>query len=165
MEYDHTVFVDQYQHQQQNARHRRSETNHDSSENKIDPNGGRESQQKTESDGRGPNFFIILLMLPLLIYLLAYMPFPEPEYSLHENQSYSIPMVTEKHGVEFFVKSSNFDVRYPLGSPTRAEIENSVIRDYRNLVSRYCDVELQRLQWNKNLPTPHCAKLNNLEVA
>ncbi|KAE8637203.1 hypothetical protein CSA_023915, partial [Cucumis sativus] len=33
-----------------------------------------------------------------------------PEYSLHENQSYSIPMVTEKHGVEFFVKSSNFDV-------------------------------------------------------
>ena len=77
------------------------------------------------------------------------MPFPEPEYSLHENQSYSIPMVTEKHGMKFFVKSSNFDVRYPLGSPARAEIENSVIRDYRNLVSRYCDVELQRLQWNK----------------
>ncbi|KAE8647114.1 hypothetical protein Csa_021705 [Cucumis sativus] len=99
----------QIQHQQHNARHRISETNHDSSENKIDPNGGRESQQKTESDGR------------------------EPEYSLHKNQSYSIPMVTEKHGMKFFVKSSNFDVRYPLGSPARAEIENSVIRDYRNL--------------------------------
>ncbi|KAL0537989.1 hypothetical protein IC582_026983 [Cucumis melo] len=165
--YDHTALVDQYQYnQQQKVRHRRSEMNHDSSENKIDPNGGRKSQQRTEkSDGGGPKFFIILLMLLLLIYLLAYMPFREPDYSLHQNLSYSIPMATEKHGVEFFVKSSNFDVRYPLGSPARAEIENSVIMDYRNLVSRYCDVELQRLQWNKNLPTPHCAKLNNLEVA
>ncbi|XP_038874732.1 chaperone protein dnaJ 49 [Benincasa hispida] len=189
-QYDHTGLVAQYEYNQQhNVRHRRRRTGHDLFEENFDPDeifraffgqgnmfqtsrsytyrtGGARSQQRTESAGGGPSLLIILLMLPfLLICLLAYMPFPEPDYALHKNLSYSIPVITEKHGVEFFVKSSDFDVRYPLGSPGRAEIENSVLRDYRNMVWRYCHVELQRRQWNKNLPTPHCEKLNNLGVA
>lgn len=187
-QYDHTALVDQYEYNQQhNVRRRR--TGRDLFEENFDPDeifraffgqgnmfqtsraytystGGARSQRRTESDGGGPNLLVLLLMLPfLLIVLLAYMPFPEPDYSLHKNLSYIIPMATEKHGVEFFVKSSDFDERYPLGSRARSEIESSVIRDYKSMVWRYCHVELQRRKWNKNLPTPHCEKMNNLGFA
>lgn len=185
-QYDHTDLVDQYEYNQQhNVRQRRRRTGHDLFEENFDPEeifraffgqgnmfhsssraytyrtGGGGSQQRAESNGGGPNLLILLLMLPfLLIFLLAYLPFPEPDYSLHTNLSYTIPMATEKHGVEFYVKSSDFDVKYPPGSLARAEIENTVLRDYKSMVWRYCHIELQRRQWNKNLPTPHCEKLN-----
>uniref|UniRef100_A0A803N4Q2 J domain-containing protein n=1 Tax=Chenopodium quinoa TaxID=63459 RepID=A0A803N4Q2_CHEQI len=91
--------------------------------------------------------------------------FFEPEYSLQRNYSYQFPRVTEKYGVEFFVKSPDFDRSYPLGSAARENIEENVIQDYKNLLGRYCHIELQRRQWSRNLPTPHCEKLQSFGAA
>ncbi|KAK7303781.1 hypothetical protein RJT34_14698 [Clitoria ternatea] len=115
--------------------------------------------------GGGHNIMMLIQLLPfLIILLLAYVPFSEPDYSLQRNYSYQVPKTTEKHDVQFFVKSSKFDESYPLGSPARADIEDSVIKDYRNMLRRYCQVEMQRRSWNKNLPVPHCDKLQNFAV-
>ncbi|KAK4433913.1 hypothetical protein Salat_0554000 [Sesamum alatum] len=53
--------------------------------------------------------------------------------------------MTEKYGVEFFVKSAAFDENYPVGSPHRNDIENNVIKDYKDMLGRYCQTEMQRL--------------------
>ncbi|KAL3637815.1 hypothetical protein CASFOL_018263 [Castilleja foliolosa] len=37
-----------------------------------------------------------------------------PEYSLQKNYSYQFKKMTEKHGVDFFVKSADFDKNYPI---------------------------------------------------
>ena len=66
--------------------------------------------------------------------------------------------------VLFFVKSTAFDANYPLGSDAREAIEESVIKDYRSMLRRYCQVEMQRRSWNRNLPAPHCDKLHNFAV-
>ena len=97
--------------------------------------------------------------------MLAYLPFSEPEYSLQKNYTYQFRKETEKHGVEYFVRSSEFDHKYPMGSPGRENIEVSVIRDYKNMLGRYCHIELQRRQWNRNYPTPHCDRLQEFGVA
>ncbi|CAK7333217.1 unnamed protein product [Dovyalis caffra] len=89
----------------------------------------------------------------------------EPEYSLLKNLAYQIPKSTEKYGVEYFVKSSAFDENFPPGSPARDNIEDSVIKDYRNMLWRYCNIEIRRRQWSRNMPTPNCDKLRNLGLA
>ncbi|OWM71235.1 chaperone protein dnaJ 49 [Punica granatum] len=122
--------------------------------------------RREEPDTAGFSFMVVLQILPFfIIFLLAYLPFTEPEYSLFKNYSYQIPKTTEQHGVEFFVKSSTFDARYSPGSAARANFEDNVIKDYKNMLRRYCHVEMQRRQWNKRLPTPNCNKLQNLGVA
>lgn len=127
--------------------------------------GGRPREDFRGGAG-GTNLILLLQILPfLLIFLLAYLPFSEPEYSLQRNYSYQILRTTEKYGVEFFVKSHAFDESYPLGTAARANIEDSVIKDYRNTLWRYCHIEMQRHHWNKNLPTPNCNKLQSLGVA
>ncbi|XP_022722985.1 chaperone protein dnaJ 49-like [Durio zibethinus] len=124
---------------------------------------GMGGHQREEHHGGGPNLLILLQILPfLLIFLLAYLPMSEPEYSLFRNYSYQIPKTTEKYGVEFYVKSSAFEVNFPHGSPARANVEDNVIKDYKHMLWRYCQMERQKLHWNKNLPTPHCIKLQNL---
>lgn len=123
-------------------------------------------QHQEDFGGGGPNLTILLQLLPfLLIFLLACLPFPEPNYSLQKNHSYQFHKTTEKHGVEFYVKSLEFDDNFPVGSPDRDNIENYVIRDYKNLLGRYCHVELQRRQWSRNMPTPHCKKLQDFGKA
>lgn len=108
---------------------------------------------------------LLIQLLPfLIIVLLAYLPFSEPEYSLHKHYSYHIAKTTEQHGVQFFVKSQSFDANYPPGSEAREAIEESVIRDYRSMLRRYCQVEMQRQSWNRNLPAPHCDKLQKFAV-
>ncbi|KAE8714206.1 hypothetical protein F3Y22_tig00110198pilonHSYRG00010 [Hibiscus syriacus] len=87
---------------------------------------GGHHQREEQHRGR-PNFMLLIQMLPiLLIFLLAYLPGSEPEYSFFRNYSYQIPKTTEKHGVEFFVKSWNFDVNFLQGSAARANVEESV---------------------------------------
>lgn len=108
---------------------------------------------------------LLIQLLPfLIIVLLAYLPFSEPEYSLHKHYNYQIPKTTERLEVQFFVKSTAFDANYPLGSDAREAIEESVIKDYRSMLRRYCQVEMQRRSWNRNLPAPHCDKLHNFAV-
>ncbi|KAM7463083.1 hypothetical protein LguiA_031204 [Lonicera macranthoides] len=116
--------------------------------------------------GTGPNLMVLLQILPvLLIFLLAYLPSSEPEYALQRNYNYQFRRMTEKYDVEFYVRSPEFDQKFPTGSAGRANIETSVIRDYQDLLGRYCHVELQRRQWNRNYPTPHCEELQNFGIA
>ncbi|KAE9594234.1 hypothetical protein Lalb_Chr18g0051621 [Lupinus albus] len=77
----------------------------------------------------------------------------------------AIPKTTEEYGVQYFVKSQSFDANYPSGSPARSKIEDNAIMDYRNMLHRYCQKEMQRRIWNRNLPTPHCEKLKSFGVA
>ncbi|KAL8210170.1 hypothetical protein R6Q57_006902 [Mikania cordata] len=116
----------------------------------------------------GPNLMLLLQLLPLLLIifiLLASFPFSVPEYSLQRNYAYQFSKMTKEYGVEFYVKSSDFDLKYSIGTAARDNIENSVIKDYKNMLWRYCHVELQRRSWSRNLPTPHCDKLESLGVA
>ncbi|KAL5541869.1 hypothetical protein UlMin_009579 [Ulmus minor] len=185
-QYDHTP-IDEFEYNQQhNVRRRRRRTGHDFYEEDIDPNEifraffgqdmfrashvyrarGTGGHQREEVNGGGVNFMLLIQLLPfLIIMLLAYLPFSEPDYSLHKNYAYQIPRTTEKHGVEFFVKSAAFDNQYPLGAASRTKIEDTVIKDYKTMLMRYCQVEFQRRHWNKNLPTPHCNKLHDLGLA
>ncbi|EEF45548.1 chaperone protein dnaJ 49 [Ricinus communis] len=188
-QYDQTGLVDEFEYNQQyNVRRTRRRRNvHDFYDDDFDPNeifrsffgqtdmfrahhvyrsGATAGQQRGEFHGGGPSLLLLLQILPfLLIFLLAYLPFSEPDYSLHKNYSYQIPKTTEKHGLEFFVKSASFDDNYPIGSTARANIEDNVIKDYRNVLWRHCHIELQRRHWSKNMPTPHCDKLHNLGLA
>lgn len=189
-QYDQTGLVDEFEHNQQynnnNVRRRRTSARGSYYDDEFDPdeifraffgqadvfrarhvyrNRGTDGQQRGEQGG-GPNLIVLLQILPfLLIILLAYLPFSEPEYSLLKNVAYQIPMSTEKYGVEYFVKSSAFDKNFPPGSPARDSIEDSVIKDYRNMLWRYCNIEIRRRQWSRNMPTPNCDKLRDLGLA
>ncbi|KAK9289071.1 hypothetical protein L1049_017542 [Liquidambar formosana] len=187
-QYDQTGLVDEFEYNQQHTvRRRRRRTGHEFFDDDFDPDEifrsffgqadmfrtsqvyrtrGMGGQQRGDFHGGGPSLMVLLQILPfLLIFLLAYLPFSEPDYSLQKNYTYQIPKKTEKHGVEFYVKSSEFDQNFPLGSPARAKIEDHVVKDYKSMLGRYCHMELQRRQWSRNLPTPHCDKLNNFGVA
>ncbi|XP_052189492.1 chaperone protein dnaJ 49-like [Diospyros lotus] len=190
-EYDQTGLIEDFDYgQQYNVRRRKRRTGHDSFDDDFDPDEvfrsffghgphgdmfrpshvyrtrATANQGREENVGAGPNLILLLQILPfLIIFLLAYLPLSEPDYSLQKNYSYQLPRITEKHGIEFYVKSVDFDQNYPLGSPARASIEENVIKDYKNLLGRYCHIELQRRQWSRNLPTPHCDKLKSFGVA
>ncbi|GFZ13992.1 DnaJ heat shock amino-terminal domain protein [Actinidia rufa] len=187
-QYDQTGLVDEFEYNQQsNVRRRRRRTGNDFFDDDFDPDEifrsffgqtnmfrtshlhrtrGTANQQREDFGGTGPNLMVLLQILPFfIIFLLAYLPFSEPDYSLQKNNSYQFPKTTEKHGVEFYVKSPDFDQNFPLGSPARGNIEDSVIRDYINLLDRYCHIELQRRQWIRNMLTPHCVKLRSFGVA
>ncbi|GFQ05907.1 chaperone protein Dnaj 49 [Phtheirospermum japonicum] len=182
--YDQTGLVEDFEYNQQHqVRRRRRRTGNDFFDDEFDPDeifraffGQRDvfrnahvyrtrthnTHQREDLGGGGPNFMLLLQLLPfLIIILLAYLPFSEPEYSLQKNYSYQFKKMTEKHGVEFFVKSADFDRNYPIGSQGRSEIENSVIKDYKHMLGRYCHIEMQRRHWNRHFPTPHCDKLES----
>ncbi|KAL0368228.1 UNVERIFIED_CONTAM: Chaperone protein dnaJ 49 [Sesamum calycinum] len=119
--------------------------------------------QRESSGGAGSNLLLFLQLLPfLVIILLAYLPFSDPEYSLQKNYSYQFKRMTEKNGVEFFVKSAVFDENYPVGSPRRNDIEHNVIEDYKDMLGRYCQIDMQRHHLNMQIPTPHCDRLESL---
>ncbi|KAJ1407658.1 hypothetical protein SESBI_24132 [Sesbania bispinosa] len=193
-QYDQTGLVDEFDYNQQQSfrRRRRRTTTHDFFEDEFDPDeifraffgqsdvfGRRTHVYRTRGmgsqnhrhefqgggGGGGLNIMLLVQLLPfVIILLLAYLPFNEPDYSLHKNYSYQIPKTIEEYGVQFFVKSHAFDVKYPQGSPDREAIEDDVIKDYRNMLRRYCQIEIQRRSWNRNLPAPHCEKLKNFGV-
>lgn len=190
-QYDHTGIAegDEYS-QQYNVRRRRRRTGHSMFEDDFDADeifrsffgqgdmfrnghvyrtrraaGGAQPREDT-GGGTGPNMMLLLQLLPfLIIILLACLPFSEPDYSLQRNYTYQFSKMTKEYGVEFYVKSSDFDQKYPVGTAARSNIENSVVRDYKNMLWRYCNVELQRRSWSRNLPTPHCDKLQSLGIA
>ncbi|XP_075516301.1 chaperone protein dnaJ 49-like [Primulina tabacum] len=185
-QYDHTGLVDEFEYNQQNnVRQRRRRTGNDFFDDDCDPDeifraffGQRDAfrnarvyrtrttdagaHHREDLGGNGPNLMLLLQLLPfLIIVLLAYLPFSEPEYSLQKNYSYQFMKTTEKHGVEFFVKSPEFDQNYPIGSSNRQDIENNVIKDYKHMLGRYCHMEMQRRHWNRHFPTPHCDRLES----
>ncbi|KAJ8441702.1 hypothetical protein Cgig2_019089 [Carnegiea gigantea] len=190
-QYDQTGLADEFEYNQQhNVRRRRRRTTTDFYDDDFDPDEifraffgqdmfrtahvyrtrGMGTQQRTDFNGRGSasNVMMLLQLVPfLLILLLAYLPFSEPEYSLQRNYSYQIPRVTEKYGVEYYVKSLDFDRSYPVGSAAREHIEENIIQEYKNLLGRSCHIELQRRQWNRNrlMATPSCDRLQSFGVA
>ncbi|KAL8167187.1 hypothetical protein V2J09_008686 [Rumex salicifolius] len=182
--YDQVGLVDEYDHNQQHVGRRRRASTSNFYGDDFDPDEvfraffgqrnfqtsnvfrTRRTNTQQSNDGGTFNFMVLLQLVPfLLIMLLAYLPFSEPEYSLQKTYSYQIPRTTEKYGVEFFVKSVDFDNKYPVGSESRAKFEGSVVRDYKNVLGQYCHIELQRRQWSRNMPTPHCDKLDSFGLA
>ncbi|PIA44390.1 hypothetical protein AQUCO_01700173v1 [Aquilegia coerulea] len=187
-QYDQTGLVEDFEYNQQhNVRRRRRRTNTEYFHDEFDPDEifrsffgqsdifrnthvyrtrGTTASQPREDVHGGFNLMFLIQFVPILvIFLLAYLPFSEPEYSLQKTHAYQHLKFTEKYGVEFYVKSPDFDEKYPIESPSRANLEEHVVRDYKNMLGRYCHVELQRRQWNRNYPTPHCDKLQNFGVA
>ncbi|CAI9118829.1 OLC1v1020456C1 [Oldenlandia corymbosa var. corymbosa] len=187
-QYDQTGLVDEFEHNQQyNVRRRSRRNGHGFYEEEFDPDEifraffgqtdmfrtahvyrsrAASGHRREDVANNGPNLMLLLQLVPfLLIFLLAYLPFSEPEYSLQKNYTYQFKRTTEKHGIEYYVKSSEFDVNYPVGSMGRENIEVNVIRDYKNMLGRYCHIELQRRQWSRNYPTPHCDRLQEFGVA
>ncbi|XP_022760580.1 chaperone protein dnaJ 49-like [Durio zibethinus] len=183
-QYDQVGLVDEFEYNQwHDVRQRRRRYGHDLFDDDFDPDEifrsffgqgdmfrashvyGTRGMGGHQNAG-GPNFLILLQILPfLLIFLLAFLPISEPEYSLFRNYSYQVPKETEKFGVEFYVKSSASDVNFLHGSPARANIEDNVVKDYKYMLWCYCHMECQKRHWNKNLPTPHCNKLQSLGLA
>lgn len=182
-QYDQTGHVEEFEHSQQHVRRRRQSSASDFYGDDFDPdeifrsffgqtNGFHSSHvfrtqnRTTEVNGGRPGFMILVQLLPFLIILiLTSLPSSEPEYSLQKTYSYQIPRMTEKYGVGFFVKSVDFDRNFQVGSESRAKLEESVIHDYKNLLGRHCHVELQRRQWSRHMPTPHCDRLRSLGLA
>lgn len=116
--------------------------------------------------GSGINLTVLIhLAVVLIIVALAFIPARRPEYSLQKTYYFPISKVTQKQGLEYFVGKQDFDQQFPQGSKSRENLELHVLKDYKSLLGRYCHVELQRRQWAKDYPTPHCDKLRSLSVA
>ncbi|CAN6468840.1 unnamed protein product [Victoria cruziana] len=188
--YDQTGLLEDFQiNQQHHMRRRRRRTRNDYFDEEFDPDEilrsffsgsqaetlfhnahvyrarHREREQRGSEDD-GFNLMILLQILPLVaILFVAFLPYSEPKYSLQQSQAYPVPKITEKFGVEFFVKSPNFDQDFPPGSLLRANIEEQIAREYRNTLVRFCHMELQRRHWRSNYPTPHCDKLQRIGEA
>lgn len=190
---DQTGLVEEFEYNQQynvrRRRRRRATTRHDMFDEDFDPDEifrsfffgsqqevfrnahvyrarGTGSPQRGNVDGAGFNLVLLIHLLPILVvFLFAYLPFSEPDYSFRKTGSYEIPKVIDKYGVEYYVKSSDFDMQFPPGSTSRANLEYQVVREYRNVLVRYCHMEMQRRRWGRNDPTPHCDKLQSFGVA
>jgi DnaJ homolog subfamily B member 12 len=123
----------------------------------------QQRRDHTVQGASGINLTMLLhLSVVLFIVALAFIPVRWPEYSLQRTPHFSIPKVTEKHGVEYYVSRQEFDKQFPRGSISRENIEQYVLKDYKNMLRRYCHVELQRRKWAKDYPTPHCDKLRSI---
>ncbi|KAJ6803608.1 chaperone protein dnaJ 49 [Iris pallida] len=126
----------------------------------------RQQREQSVPGGGGFSWMILLqFMLIVFFFVIASIPFSELHYSLQKTNAYHIPKLTEKHGVEYYVKVSDFDHKFPKGSSSRYKLEDSVERDYSSALGRYCRVEMQRRRWVRDYPTPHCDKLRSFRVA
>lgn len=77
---------------------------------------------------------------------LSYNTLDTQYYSLEQTGNYQLPMMTKEHGIEFYVKSLiQFDWKYPLGTPARADIEKAIINDYVNKVTKFWASEIERV--------------------
>ncbi|KAJ1692110.1 hypothetical protein LUZ63_008808 [Rhynchospora breviuscula] len=108
---------------------------------------------------------LIVLICILFFFIMASIPFMEPVYSLQKSHAYHIAKATEDRGVEYFVKREDFEQRFPKGGDMRESLERSVVRDYKGLLGRYCQIEVQRRFWDRGYPTPYCDKLKSFGTA
>ncbi|KAB1209067.1 Chaperone protein dnaJ 49 [Morella rubra] len=111
----------------------------------------------------GLNARMLIQLLPvLLILLLSFFPSSEPIYALSRSYPYEYRFTTLK-GVNYYVKSTKFEQDYPSGSAERAALEGRVEREYFNILSQNCRLEIQRRQWGFIRETPHCDMLQRFE--
>ncbi|KAK9060726.1 hypothetical protein SSX86_021432 [Deinandra increscens subsp. villosa] len=107
----------------------------------------------------------LLQVLPvLLILLFNFLPSNEPVYTLSRTYGYDHVLTTQK-GVNFYVKSSNFEQDYPSNSVERARLEERIEHDYVSILSHNCRLEIQRLHWGYyQQETPNCDRLKQFEA-
>ncbi|KAK1413949.1 hypothetical protein QVD17_29686 [Tagetes erecta] len=107
----------------------------------------------------------LLQVLPvLLILLLNFLPSNEPVYTLSRTYGYDHALTTQK-GVNFYVKSSEFEQDYPLDSEERLKLEERIEHDYVSILSHNCRLEIQRLHWGYyQQETPNCDRLKKFEA-
>ncbi|CAH8278970.1 unnamed protein product [Arabidopsis lyrata] len=187
-QYDQVGIVDEFDHVQRRSRRPRRtyNTRNDFFDDEFDPDEifraffgqqrdmfrdsrayrsrqARNQFREEEPNVAGPSCLTIIQILPFfLLLLLAYLPFSEPDYSLHKNQSYQILKMTQNMEISFYVRSASaFDEKFPLGSSARANLEGNVIKEYRHFLFQSCRIELQKRRWNKKIPTPHCNELHD----
>lgn len=111
----------------------------------------------------GFNMRALLQLLPVLVILLvSFMPSNEPVYSLQRTYSYDHRLATQK-GVPFFVKSRDFEQRYPLNSPERLQLEGRIEHEYLSILSHNCRLETQRIHWGYQRDTPNCDTLKKFD--
>ncbi|GKD77520.1 hypothetical protein Tco_1340141 [Tanacetum coccineum] len=111
-------------------------------------------------------FCVILLLISyfaLKIIVAVYSSLIESPYLVVIYDDYQFPMVTKEYGIEFYVKSSyKFDQKYPVGTQSRADIEDRIIKDYFEFASSCCDYEQEWHRQCPDIPTPVCDKLQQL---
>ncbi|XP_073062574.1 chaperone protein dnaJ 49-like [Primulina eburnea] len=106
---------------------------------------------------------LIQLLPVILILLVNFMPSSEPIYSLTRSYSHDYRFSTPK-GVNYYVKSSNFEQQYPPTSQERNAIERRVEDDYHGYLVHKCRAEWQHLQWGYRRDTPSCDALKRFET-
>lgn len=115
---------------------------------------------------RGSNGLLrtLIQLLPIiLILLLNFIPSQQPVYSLSRSYPYDHRLTTEK-GVNYYVKSGNFEKEYPLNSQQRTELEQQVEREYHRILAHNCRLEWQQLHWGYRRETPNCDALKQFEA-
>lgn len=104
-------------------------------------------------------------LLPVILFvLLSLWPSAEPVYSLSRSYPYQ-HLVTTQKGVDYYVKSMNFEQDYPTGSNEREALELRIEREYLSILSHNCQLERQRLQWGFIKEAPHCNALKQFQAA
>ncbi|XWS26986.1 hypothetical protein CRYUN_Cryun26dG0077100 [Craigia yunnanensis] len=101
-----------------------------------------------------------LLILILLLNVLASSD-SEPLYSLSRSYPYEYKIKTQK-GVNYYVKSTKFEQKYPVNTPDRVRVEGHVERDYFSVLRQNCRIELYREKLGFN-ETPHRDLLQKFE--
>lgn len=123
------------------------------------------NHNNNQAHDAGFNARVLLQLLPvLLILLLNFIPSSQPVYSLSATYPYHYKFTTEK-GVNYYVRSSNFEQEYPRDSHERQSVEDDVERDYVSILGQNCRYELQRKQWGFVRETPHCDMMRKFEAA
>lgn len=111
----------------------------------------------------GFNIRALLQFLPVIIILIfSFLPSNEPVYSLQRTYTYDYRLTTQK-GVNYFVKSRNFEQKYPSNSHERVQLEGRIDHEYVSILSYNCRLEAQRLHWGYQRETPDCDMLRQFD--
>lgn len=120
---------------------------------------------RTADQGSSGGLRTLIQVLPvLLLLLLNFLPSSEPIYALSHSYPYEFQFTTQK-GVNFYVKTTNFEEKFPPDSQDRIALEHHVERDYVNILAQNCRVEMQRRQWGFVRETPYCDMLQKFQSA
>ena len=120
---------------------------------------------RTGDQGSGGGLRTLIQLLPVLVILLLnFMPSSEPIYALSRSYPYEHRFTTQK-GVNYYVKSKNFEQEFPPNSRDRLVLDQRVDREYFNILAQNCRLEMQRRQWGFIRETPHCDMLNKFQSA
>lgn len=129
----------------------------------------QEGQQQQQQ--QSPMAGLAQLLPVILILLLTFFNSPaEPAYSLKRSHQFPDPMLTETHGVKYYVKLPSFQKDHPTGSKERAQVEAHVERSYKEILEERCyhqriqQQRMRRWDWKKarDMKLPDCEEINRI---